>query len=74
MTSGGLDPNDPNSTFTLPTDDLVFTLQATALQDLTVNSTVITTEAADGSLAEITVLGSNDDQRSQTEFGSLTAE
>ena len=65
---------DLNNPFVLPDDNVVFTLQVTALQDLTLQSTQITTEAGDSDLSEITILGSDGDQRNNTTFGSLTIE
>ena len=62
---------DDNNVVVLPTDNVVFTLQVTALQDLTTQSTQITTDAGEDPLSEITILGNDEDQRDVTDFGSL---
>ena len=66
---GFLDPVNDN--IVIPEDNLIFTLKATALQDLTVTGTIITTDAGEDDLSEIGILGNNQDQRNDTEYGSL---
>jgi hypothetical protein len=56
---------------TPPEDTRVFTLQATALATGTAR---FTTEAADDGISEIVIFGSDDDQRGNTEFGTLDVE
>lgn len=56
----------------IPQDNLVFTLKMTALKDLTENGTTITTDKGDDDLSEITIFGNDNDQRDNTNYGSLT--